>query len=66
MKKIVAKIDCVINGVYYEKGKEIPNLTYEQIVKANEIGYIEPLDYKDLMVVKEELSKPKIIKKEDL
>lgn len=66
MKKIVAKIDCVINGVYYEKGKEIPNLNYEQIVKANEIGYIEPLDYKDLMVVKEELSKPKIIKKEDL
>ena len=66
MKKIVAKIDCVINGIYYEKGKEIPNLNYDQIVKANEIGYIEPLDYKDLMVVKEELSKPKIIKKEDL
>lgn len=66
MKKIVARIDCVINGIYYEKGKEIPNLNYEQILKANEIGYIEPLDYKDLMVVKEELSKPKIIKKEDL
>jgi len=64
MKKIIAKIDCVINGVFYEKGKEIQNLNYEQIVKANEIGYIEPLDYKELMVIKEELNKPK--KKEEL
>ena len=66
MRKIIAKIDCVINGVYYEKGKEILNLNYEQIVKVNEMGYIEPLDYKDLMVIKEELNKPKIIKKEEL
>lgn len=64
MKKIIARIDCVINGTFYEKGKEISNLNYEQILKANEIGYIEPLDYKELMVIKEELSKPK--KKEEL
>ena len=63
--KIIAKIDCNINGKYYEKGKEISNLTYSQIVKLNEIGFIEPLDYKQLMAVKEELEQPKIIKKED-
>lgn len=66
MKKIVANMDCVINNEYYSKGDEIENLNYDQIVKANEIGYIEPLDYKDLMAIKKELEKPKIIKKEDL
>lgn len=59
MKKIIAKIDCVINGTFYEKDKEITNLNYEQIVKLNEMGYIEPLDYKNLMIIKEELNKSK-------
>lgn len=64
MKKIVAKVDFMINNVGYIKGDEINELTYEQIIRLNEKGFIEPLDYKDLVLIKRELEKPK--KKEEL
>ena len=41
MKKVVAKIDFSANGENYIKGDELNNLTYEQIVKLNEQGFIE-------------------------
>jgi len=66
MKKAIAKIDCVINNEYYTKGEEIKNLTYNQIVKVNEMGYIEPLNYKELIEIKRELEQSKTSKKEDL
>ena len=59
MKKIVAKIDFTANGNGYIKGDEIDGLTYEQIVKLNEKGFIEPLEYKDLVLIKRELDKNK-------
>lgn len=59
--KIIAKIDFVANNEQYIKGDEIKGLTYEQIVKLNEKGFIEPLTYKDLVLIKREL-----IKKEEL
>ena len=59
--KIIAKIDFVANNEQYIKGDEIKGLTYEQIVKLNEKGFIEPLAYKDLVLIKREL-----IKKEEL
>jgi hypothetical protein len=59
MKKIVAKIDFTANGNGYIKGDEINGLTYEQIVKLNEKGFIEPLEYKDLVLIKRELDKNK-------
>lgn len=55
MKKIIVKIDFTANGKQYIKGDEISNLTYEQIVKLNEIGFIEPLEYRDLVLIKREL-----------
>ena len=55
MKKIIAKIDFSSNIGNYIKGDEIKNLTYEQIVKLNEKGFIEPLDYKDLVLIEREL-----------
>ncbi len=64
MKKVVANIDFSANGVFYIKGDEINNLTYEQIVKLNENGFIEPLDYKDLVLIKRELENKKIVKEE--
>lgn len=65
MKKIIAKIDFNSNIGGYVKGEEIEGLTYEQIVKLNEKGFIEPLDFKDLVLIKKELEKPtKIIKEE--
>ena len=69
MKKIIAKIDFIANNKMYIVGDEITGLTYEQIVKLNEQGFIEPLDYKDLVLIGRELENPKkdeTIKKEEL
>ena len=66
MRKIIANIDCRINNEYYSKGEEIKNLSYEQIIKANELGYIEPLNTKELVEIEKELKQPKTFKKEDL
>lgn len=62
--KIIAKIDFGLNGEYYIKGDEIKNLNYEQIAQLNELGYIEPLSYKDLILIKRELANKN--EKEDL
>lgn len=59
MKKIIARIDFIANNEFYIKGDEINNLTYEQIVRLNEKGFIEPLEYRDLVLIKRELEKPK-------
>ncbi len=65
MKKIIAKVDFTSNIGDFIAGDELSNLTYEQIVKLNEKGYIEPLTYKDLVLIKRELKNPKF-KKEEL
>ena len=54
MKKIIAKKDFILNNISYLAGDEIPNLNYNQIVKLNEKGLIEPLEYKDLITIKRE------------
>ena len=58
MKKIIAKIDFTSNIGDYIAGDEITKLSYEQIVKLNEQGFIEPLSYKDLVLIKRELENP--------
>lgn len=55
--KIIAKVNFTANNKSYIVGDEIKNLTYEQIVKLNELGFIEPLDYKALVLLKRELEK---------
>ena len=57
--KIIAKIDFTSNIGNYIAGDEIKDLSYEQIVKLNEKGFIEPLEYKDLVLIKRELEKKK-------
>ena len=64
--KIIAKIDFVANNKKYIVGDEINDLTYEQIVRLNEMGFIKPLDYKDLVLLERELKEKKIVKKEEL
>ena len=64
MKKVIAKIDFTTNNEQYIVGDEINDLSYKQIVKLNEKGFIEPLTYKDLVLIKRELENPK--KKEEL
>lgn len=57
MKKVIAKVDFTANNEEYIVGDEINNLSYKQIVKLNEKGFIEPLSYKDLVLIKRELEK---------
>lgn len=59
MKKIIAKIDFTIDKNKYIKGDEINGLNMQQIVKLNEKGFIEPLYYKDLVLIERELKKKK-------
>lgn len=46
--KPIAKINCEVNGVFYEKGDEIEVTSKQQIVKLNERGFIEPLTPKQI------------------
>ena len=57
--KIIAKCGFGLKGEYYLKGDEVPNLNYNQIVKLNELGYIEPLDFKQLIQIQRELNNAK-------
>lgn len=59
MKKLVAKIDFSVNGKYYIVGDEIDTDDIRLIRKLNEKGFIEPLDYKDLVLIERELTKKK-------
>ena len=65
MKKIIAKKTFTSNVGAYIKGEEIKGLTYNQIVKLNELGFIDPLGFEDLIVIKKELENPKIYKEEE-
>lgn len=62
--KIIAKKDfqVYINGKLrsYIAKDEITDLSYKQIVKLNEMGFIEPLNYKDLVLLKRELEKEEL------
>ena len=66
MKKIIAKNDFVtLNGEGYLVGDEIKTKSYEAIVRLNEKGFIEPLEYKDLVLIKRELENPKEFKRKE-
>lgn len=60
--KPIAKIECVVNGIYYEPGEEIEPKNIEQLVTLNEKGFIEPLTMKQ---IQDYFKKPKILKKEE-
>lgn len=61
--KIIAKKDFTMNDNGYIEGEELTGLTMEEIVKLNEQGFIEPLGYKDLVLLQRELEGKK--KKEE-
>ena len=66
MKKIIAKKDFNANGIDYIIGDELVGLNYQQIVKLNELGFIEPLEYRDLVLIKREIENLKTKKEEKL
>lgn len=59
MKKVIAKKDFVLNNNKYIVGDEIEILDIEKIAKLNEMGYIEPLSYRDLVLIDREIKKEK-------
>ena len=50
--KIIAKTNFSLNGRFYIEGEELKDIPYSMIVKLNELGYIEPLKYEDLAMLK--------------
>lgn len=60
--KPIAKKDCKINETYYSKGDEIKVDTIEQLIKLNEIGFIETLTPKQ---IQDYFKNNKIIDKEE-
>ena len=57
MKKVIAKINFSANGKQYIAGDEIDTKDINAIRKLNEKGFIEPLEYKDLVLIERELNK---------
>lgn len=59
MKAIKAQKDFSLNGKFYIIGDEIKDLSIKDIVRLNEKGFIEPLSYRDLVLIERELNRPK-------
>lgn len=57
MKKVIAKKDFILNGNNYIVGDEVKIDNIEAITKLNEKGFIEPLSYKDLVLLEREIKK---------
>ena len=53
--KIIAKKDFTMNDKGYIEGDELTDITFEEIVKLNEQGFIQPLGFKELVLVQREL-----------
>lgn len=59
MKKLIAKKDFVINNVTYIKGDEVNIKDISVVRKLNEKGFIEPLSFKELVILERELNNKK-------
>ena len=64
MKKLIAKKDFTINTCAYIIGEEVDVKDITTIRKLNEKGFIEPLNFKELVIVERQL-KNKIYKEEE-
>ena len=66
MKKLIAKKDFTINGLAFIAGDEVNVKDIDTIRKLNEKGFIEPLNFKELILIERELKNPlKNFKKEE-
>lgn len=53
--KIIAKINFTLNGKKYIAGEEVKVDKIEQVYKLNELGYINPLTYEELVLIERQL-----------
>ena len=66
MKKLIAKKDFTIDNCTYIVGDEVNVKDISVIKKLNEKGFIEPLNFKELVIIERELKNPiKSYKKEE-
>ena len=66
MKKLIAKKDFTIDSCIYIVGDEVNVKDISIIKKLNEKGFIEPLNFKELVIIERELKNPvKNYKKEE-
>lgn len=56
MKKLEAKKDFTLDGVNYIVGDVVKVTDIAVIRKLNEKGFIEPLDYRELIILERELN----------
>ena len=49
--KIIARINFIFNDTPYIKGEEVKIENIKQVRKLNELGYIEPLRYEELVKI---------------
>ena len=53
--KIIAQINFIFNGKRYIVGEEVKVENIEQVLKLNELGYIKPLTYEEIVLLEREL-----------
>lgn len=56
---IKAKKDFILDGYRYIEGDEIKIKDINVIKRLNEKGFIEPLSYRELVLLEREINKPK-------
>lgn len=59
MKKVIAKKDFILNDKKYIIGDEIDIKDMNVITNLNEKGFIEPLSYKDLVMLERQIKEEK-------
>lgn len=57
MKTLKAIANFSLNGVVYEPNDDVQVNTFEEVVRLNEKGFIEPLTAKDLQTIEKQLKK---------
>ncbi len=55
MDKVIARIDFVLDGKKYIAGDKIEIKDINVIRKLNEEGFIEPLSYRELVILERKL-----------
>lgn len=62
--KIIAKINFIFNGIKYLAGEQIKVTDIQQVYRLNELGYIEPLKYEELVLLERQLNGEKLLNNE--
>lgn len=57
--KVIANKNFILNGTTYLKDEEVKINNIEQVYKLNELGYIKPLKYDEIIKLERELNKDK-------